>query len=200
MSNDPADDCTFLYTSQYMNSTAHYSTRIASLKFNTCGTAQPDFTISTAPGTQSVLPGGAAKFTVMLTASRGFSNAVNLSCTKLPSGAACGFDPSSVTPKDSGSQTTLTVTTPSTLAEGNDSFTISAASGSITHTQDVQMTVGGLSGSVTPASATLAVGSSSDFAVSLHSSGGFGGPVTLACSGLPTGIDCAFNPGQVTVA
>jgi hypothetical protein len=48
-----------------------------------------DFTISAAPGIQSVLPGGAAKFALTLTASGGFSNDVSLTCTNLPPGSQC---------------------------------------------------------------------------------------------------------------
>ena len=168
--------------------------------FITQGSAPSDFTISAAPATESLLPGGAAKFAVTLTATGGFSDAVNLSCTKLPSGAECAFDFSSITPKDSGSQATLTVTTPPTLAQGNYSFTIAAASGGVQHTQDVQVVVGGISGSVTPGSMTIAVGGSANFAVSLHSSGGFSGPVNLACGGAPSGMSCSFAPARASVA
>jgi hypothetical protein len=157
---------------------------------------QPDFTISTASGTQTVLPGGAAKFNLTLTASGGFSDSVNLSCSKLPAGAECAFDSSSIDLNSPTAQTNVTVTTPPTIAQSDFTFTISAASGSISHTQDVQLGVGGITGSITPSSAVIAAGSSGNFDVTLASTNGFAGPVTLVCAGAPTGMDCGFNPPQ----
>ncbi len=168
--------------------------------FVTESSAVSDFTITAAPAAQSVLPGGAANFTLTLTASGGFSNAANLTCTNLPPGAACAFNSASITPSSSGSNVTLAITAPPTLAQGNYSVTISAASGDITQTQIVQVAVGGIAGSVAPTSATVAVGSSAAFAVSLNSTGGFSGQVNLACNGAPSGVSCNFSPAQVSVA
>lgn len=39
-----------------------------------------------------------------------------------------------------------------------------------------------------------------NYVVSLKSTGGFTGPVSLACSGLPEGASCAFAPAAVTLA
>ena len=53
MTVDPADDCTFWYTTEYMptNGTFNWSTRIGSFKFPGCGgvTAGNDFSISASP-------------------------------------------------------------------------------------------------------------------------------------------------------
>ena len=100
----------------------------------------------------------------------------------------------------SGSNVTLTITTPPTLAQANYSVTVSAASGNITQTQTVQVAVGGIISSMSPTSATVAAGSSATFAVALNSTGGFAGQLTLSCSGAPSGMACSFNPPQVTVA
>ena len=79
----------------------------------------PGFTLSAAPVPATVLPGGTASFSFTLTPTGGFSNAVNLSCTNLPPSAQCTFNPSSLAPNTSGSQVTLTIATPPTLAQGN---------------------------------------------------------------------------------
>ena len=146
-----------------------------------------------------MLPGGSASFALTLTPAGGFSDAVNLTCTNLPSGAACAFNSASLTPNGSGSQATLTITTPPTLAQGNYSVTVSAASGNITQTQIVQVAVGGITSSILPTSATVAAGSSANFAVALNSTGGFAGQLTLGCSGVPSGMACSFSPPQVSV-
>ena len=125
---------------------------------------------------------------------------MNLSCTNLPPGAECAFNPSSLTPNSSGSQATLTITTPHTLAQGGYSSVVSAAGGDITRTITLQVAVGGISSSMSPPSATIAAGSSANFAVALNSASGFAGQLTLGCSGVPSGMACSFNPPQVSVA
>jgi hypothetical protein len=55
MTIDPVDDCTFWYTTEYLkaNGTFNWSTRIASIRFPTCGVPKQEQTIeftSTAPG------------------------------------------------------------------------------------------------------------------------------------------------------
>lgn len=63
-----------------------------------------------------------------------------------------------------------------------------------------QSTSGGISGSVAPTSATIAVGASATFDVSLKSTGGFAGTVDLACGGAPSGVNCSFAPSHVGLA
>ena len=106
----------------------------------------------------------------------------------------------SITPSASGSNVTLTITTPPTLAQGNYSVTVSATSGNVTQTQTVQVAVGGITSSILPTSATVAAGSSANFAVALNSTGGFAGQLTLGCSAPPSGMACSFSPSQVSVA
>ncbi len=160
----------------------------------------PGFTISATPGAQTVLPGGSANFALTLTPAGGFSDAVNLTCTNLPSGATCAFNSASLTPIASGSNVTLAITTAPTLAQGNYSVTVSAASGNITQTQTVQVAVGGITSSISPTSQVIAAGASGNFTVALNSTGAFAGQLTLGCSGAPSGMACSFNPPQVTVA
>lgn len=168
--------------------------------FVTEESAPSDFTITAAPAAQSVLPGGSANFPLTLYAGGGFSDTVNLTCTNLPPGATCAFNPASLTPTSSSANVTLTIATPATLAQGNDSVTVSASSPGIQHTQSVQLAVGGITGSLTPSSATIAAGSSGNFAVSMNATGGFAGQLALSCSGVPSGMACTFNPPQVSVA
>jgi hypothetical protein len=166
---------------------------------------QSDFTISAAPAAQVVLPGGTAKFDPTLRATTGFRDAVNLSCTSLPPGAECFFDAATITPKESGTQTTLTVTVAPTNAQGNERFTLVATGGDVQHTMDMHLAVVSITGSVTPLSATIGVGNSSNFNVSLTSGNGsnvqltLASKVTLECSGAPAGVDCSFSPAETVV-
>jgi hypothetical protein len=147
-----------------------------------------------------MLPGGSVAYSVTLSAKGGFNEAVNLSCSSVPAGAGCTFDKTSVTLSDSGSHVNFTLTVPPTLAAGNYAFTVSAASGDTKHTQGAQVTVGGLTGSIAPAAATIAAGSSSNFAVMVNSNGNFAGQVNLGCSGQPAVVTCSFNSTPVTLA
>ena len=50
-----------------------------------------------------------------------------------------------------------------------------------------------------PTSGSVAAGASATSTVTLTSSNGFSGMVTLACSGLPAGAACSFSPSSVSV-
>ncbi len=47
---------------------------------------------------------------------------------------------------------------------------------------------------------TVGVGASATLTISVAPTNSFAGPVTLACSGLPSGASCSFSPTQLTVA
>src|SRR5207248_4503976 len=79
------------------------------------------------------------------------------------------------------------------------SFTITATSGSLSHSVPAQLFVTTLDGTIAPSAATIQVGSSANFTVSLTATDGFAGPVNLVCSGLTSGLACSFNPGQVNL-
>jgi hypothetical protein len=71
----------------------------------------PDFSIAPSPSSFTVTGGQSGTTTVTVTPVNGFNSTVSFSCTSgLPSGASCGFSPTTVTPPGTTS-TTLTVTT-----------------------------------------------------------------------------------------
>ncbi|HLW98990.1 MAG TPA: choice-of-anchor D domain-containing protein [Candidatus Acidoferrales bacterium] len=71
-----------------------------------------DFSLTATAVTGTVTAGQPAKFNLTVTSSGGFNQAVNLTCSGAPQGAACIISPSSVTPSGSGpTTTTITVTT-----------------------------------------------------------------------------------------
>src|SRR5215831_6110905 len=118
ISVDPADDCTFWYTTEYLKSdgTFNWNTRIASFKFPSCGgTPTPDFSLSASPSSQTVAQGSGTSYTATVTALNGFTGTVTFSASGLPAGASASFNPTSVT--GSGSST-MTVTTSSTTPAG----------------------------------------------------------------------------------
>src|SRR3989475_3679448 len=129
MSIDPADDCTFWYTTEYLAASGSFNwhTRVGSFKFPSCGGAPaPDFSVSAAPSSQTVVQGGSTSYTATITALNGFTGTVTFSASGFPSGANASFNPPSVT--GSGSST-MNVTTSSTTPAGTLKFTITSTNG-----------------------------------------------------------------------
>jgi len=177
MAIDPVDDCTFWYTNEYLKTTGsfNWSTRIASFKFPGCGgTPVPDFTVSASPSSLTVAQGGTGASTVTVSSLSGFSAQVDLSCTGLPSGATCTFNPTAVTPPANGSAgSALTLSVSGSTAPGSYSFQLTGSSGSLSHAAPVSLTVTAIGAQTAAFDATLkapacaAVGSSCDSGPSL---------------------------------
>ena len=104
----------------------------------TDGTTSQNFTLSATPSSRTVTPGTSAAYTVSVAPSGGFTGAVALSASGLPTGATATFSPSSIT--TSGSST-LTVTTTSTTPSASSSLTIKGTSGGVTQTATATLVV-----------------------------------------------------------
>jgi len=153
------------------------------------------FTISATPASLAALSGGSATAKVTLTAASGFDQVVNLSCGQLPAGAECAFFPASVTPSTLGTVVNLTVTISSTLSTPGFPFTVNVATPMISQSQDMQITLGQMTSSVTPTAAIIPLGGKASFAVTVASTGGFAGQFNLFC-GAPAGVTCTFSPNS----
>ena len=153
------------------------------------------FTMSATPDSLTAMPGGSATTELTLTATGGFNQPVNLTCAGLPPGAVCLFSPASVTPSSSGILVTVTLSVPAGLPTPGFPFTINAASPTISQFQDMQLSVGTFTSSVTPAAATIPLGGTANFVVTVASTGKFAGQFNLAC-GAPAGVTCTFSPSS----
>jgi hypothetical protein len=98
----------------------------------------PDFTIAATPGTQTVVSGNSAAYTVTITAQNGFTGTVGLGASGLPAGATSSFNPTSI---NASGSSTLTVATTSATPSGSSTVTITATSGSLSHTATVSLIV-----------------------------------------------------------
>jgi hypothetical protein len=159
--------------------------------------ASPDFSVSATPSSQNVTQGNGTSYTVNLVPSGGFVGTVGLSVSGSPQGATATFNPTSIT--TSGSST-LSVSTLSSTPVGSYLLTITATSGSLTHTATVTLVVtaaGSFTVSATPTSQTVRRGSSTQYAVTITAQGGFSGTVNLSVSGLPSRTSSSFNPQSV---
>jgi hypothetical protein len=75
-----------------------------------------DFALSSSPTSNTVNAGGSATYTMTVTSSGGFSEAVSLACEGPPPGVSCTFSPASVTP--TGSTPATSTVTVATTASG----------------------------------------------------------------------------------
>ena len=174
-------------TANQTPSSAAWVTQVAA--FRQPAGALPNFSMAaTALSPASVTAGSSATSTVTVTPSGGFTSAVALTCTGLPSGGQCNFVPPSVTPGAGAVTSALTITTTSATPAGSSTVTVTGTSGSLVNPTTVTLVVtAAVSSSFTlaaanPASATVSAGTSATSTITVNGSGGFAGTVNLACS------------------
>jgi S-layer family protein len=108
----------------------------------TPGAAQADFGLTCNPAALTIAPGGNAPSTCTVQSLNAFAAAVNLSCTGLPAGITCAFNPASVTPPANGTvPSTLTVSVGAAVTPGTYNFQAQGVSGALTHTFAMSVTV-----------------------------------------------------------
>lgn len=161
-----------------------------------------DFSISSSPASVIAPPGGSAGSTTTVTSLSGFNAAVDLGCAGLPAGAICDFVPPAVTP-DPGSSITsaLTVNVGGAVAESSYPFQITGTFGTLIRQFDMSLdvtTAQEFGVSCTPSSLQGTRGNSAQSTCTLTSINSFNNPVTLSCTGLPTGAICDFFPNPAT--
>jgi hypothetical protein len=207
MQVDPADDCTFWFTEEYMKTTGsfNWNTRIANFKFPGCGTtATPDFTIGASPSSLTITQGSNGTSTITITSLNGFNSATTLSASGLPSGVTAAFSTNPVTPPANGSATsTLTLTASSSATTGTATVTITGTSGSTTHTTTISLTVNAAATpnftiGASPSSLTVTQGGNGTSTITITSQNSFSSATTLSASGLPSGVTAAFSTNPVT--
>jgi hypothetical protein len=161
---------------------------------------KPGFSVSVSPASVSVGAGKSVTATVNVTGTGGFSGAVALSASGLPSGVTGVFSPASIT--GSGSST-LTLTAGAAAAASSSTLTLTGASGADSHAATLGLTVTpaaqpDFSLSVSPASLTVVAGSTGTATVTVGASNGFSSSVSLSSSGAPSGVSVAFDHSTLT--
>ena len=175
-----------------------WATFVAQLTF--AGTIAPDFSLSVAPSSQSVLAGNNASYTATITPSGGFSGAVTLSVAGLPGGASGTFTPNPAT-----GSSTLGITTSSATAAGTYNLTVTGTSGTLSHTATATLVVSAapapdFSLSASPTSQTVARGASTTYAITINPLNGFAGAVSLSVNGFPNRSSATFSSNPATTS
>jgi hypothetical protein len=101
-----------------------------------------DFTVSCSPTTVNM----GASSTCTVRSLQGFNKPVSFGCSGLPSGAACSFQPSSVTPPANGTASTTLRVSAVLSPPGSYGFTVSARNGFNWKSLRLTLNVGGGSG------------------------------------------------------
>lgn len=141
MELDPADDCTFWFTSEYLASTsnANWLTRVGVFKVPGCG--GPSFSVSCTPDAFTLDQGGSDTAICTVSSQGGFNGSVNLSCQGA-GGIGCSLSPSVVTPPVDGStDVTLTLSAPANQPVGTYNFNVEGTNGSDSRTAGISVDV-----------------------------------------------------------
>lgn len=156
------------------------------------------FTLSPASQTLSVAQGGSSTDTITVSDIAGFAGSVQLAVTStLPSGVTASFG---TNPASSSSVLTLTASSAAT-AGGPVTVTITGTSGALTATATIALTVTeppSYTLSATTSSLSVTQGSTATDSITVTPANGFNSGVTLAASGLPTGVTASFSPNPTT--
>ncbi len=164
------------------------------------GIFAPTFTLSACCLTLN--QGSSGQSSISLFSDYGFNGNVSLAVSGLPSGVTASFAPNPVAVSSTSYSTSsvLTLTATNTAAAGNATVTITGTSGSTTATTTLSVTVNPQSFKLSdaPSELTLAQGGSDASTVYVNPVNGFAGSVTLAVSGLPSGVTGSFSPNPTT--
>jgi hypothetical protein len=167
----------------------------ASIALNV-GPANTDFTDfagSVTPDYQTITPGSITQFNLSVSPINGFTGNVALTVNGLPAGATAVFSPASINGGTGSS--VLAISTLASTPTGTYVLTITGSSGGHTHSTNVNLNVGptgtdftDFTGSISPASQTIAAGGSASFALTIQPLNGFSSDVALTQEGSPVEV------------
>ena len=156
-----------------------------------------NFSLSSAPASQAIAPGGAASYSVTVSPQNGFTGTVSFAISGLPGAATATFGPATVT--GSGA-TTLGISTTTAIPAGTYPLVITGTSGPVTRTVNVTLVVNGdFTISAAPTPVTINRDGTATYSVAISSSG-FAGTVLFSVSGLPKFATGKFTPTSVVNA
>jgi hypothetical protein len=156
------------------------------------------FSMSIAPSSQTTAATGEVSFEFWLSGTPGYTGPVQISFSGLPAGSAPGLNTTEYT---TAAPAAFPISTFS-ATPGTYPFTIMGTAGPMTKSVSATLIVQGSStppsftGSISPTSATLAVGQSAKFNIALNSQNAAAGAINLQCPNLATGLACTFTPAS----
>jgi kumamolisin len=159
----------------------------------------PTFTLSASPASVSVVQGNSGSSTITSTVVDGFSSAVALTASGLPTGVTATFSPTSITGSGTSS---LTLAVASTTATGTYTITVTGTGGGITQTATVSLTVtsnvaAGFTLTASPTSLSVTQRTSGSVALTTAVSGSFDSAIALSASGEGSGVTVSFSKTSI---
>ena len=158
----------------------------------------PDFTLTAAPASQTIVVGGTASYTASISPLNGYTGTVSFIVSGLPAGTSAVFTPASVTA--SGTSTLAIATTLGTTPAGNYLLTIIGTDGTLTHTADVTLSVTDFTLDATPASQTVVKGNTATYTATITALNGYTGTASFSLAGLPPFSTATFTPASLTAS
>jgi hypothetical protein len=191
------DGCTVWHFGEYAQAGALWGTWAGSFAFSGCAAPPtPDYTLSASPPSQAVPVGSSTTYSVTINRTGGFTGAVTLSVSGLPTGATASFSSPNPT---TGNSSVLTVNTGSNTPATTSTLTITGTSPSLPNrTTSVSLQVTDFTISISPASQTVAQGASTTYTVTVNRVDGHSGAVTFSTGALPSGVTASFSPNPTT--
>jgi endoglucanase len=174
-------------------------TRSTPISLTVTQPATPDFALSASPTTLTIIRGASGTSTITVTRTGGFTDAVSLSASGLPTGVTASFSVNPVT----GNSSVLTLSASTTATLGAMTVTVTGIGGGLTRSASIALTVNDMqtpdfSLSASPASLTINRGATGSSTITITRTGGFTGGVTFSASGFPAGVTATFNPNPAT--
>jgi len=161
--------------------------------------ASSGFSVTANPSTVSFQSGSNASSTITLTSFGNFSGDVDLSESVTPStGLTVSCDPASVflsSGSSANSTCTLTSSTPNTYT-----VTITASSGSLSHTATITVGVRDFTISASPTTVNVQAGSSGTSSITLRSVAGFTGTINFSIAVTPSGLTASISPASISLS
>ena len=155
------------------------------------------FTLAPSAASLSIATGSTGTDTITVTPIGGFAGSVTLAATGLPTGVTAAFGTNPTT-----GASIITFTAASTATAGTSSVTITGTSGTLTATTHISLAVTSTAGSFSlwASAATLSTAQSTSVSdtINVLDANGFTGAVTLAISGLPTGVTASLDANPTT--
>jgi hypothetical protein len=167
-----------------------------SIALSGTGIPAPSFTLGASPNSLTLVQGASGTSTLSVTKLNGFTGSVTLAASGLPSGVTAVF----ATNPTTGSSV-LTLTANSAATTGTATLMIKGTSGSLTALTTIALTVNpapSFTLKASPNSLTLVQGASGTSTLSVTKLNGFTGSVTLAASGLASGVTASFGTNPTT--
>lgn len=143
-----------------------------------------DFAVTASPSVATAPQNGSATWTVTASTADGFDGDVAFTVAGAPVGVE--FAPLSLDLGPATSRSgTLTATVGSTAKAGIYPLVITGTSGAVSHSAAVTLRVRGFTVTLTPATRSVAPGTSTSYSIAVQGFAGFTGTVNLTQSGLP---------------